>query len=157
MCPDDALVKGEELGGEFHYHVLNTPKQWPMIHVTRNRLAEVVLFGQDQRFLTPLAINAGNEIMVNSTGEGEISVSKFAPHQADQKRVVSTRVDDVIRAIVELGGTYPDVVQAIQEARAANGLEGRFEVDALPEAGLKYEATPEEEPKDEPADAEKQE
>ncbi len=63
------------------------------------------------------------------------------PHEADQKRVVSTRVDDVIRAIVELGGTYPDVVQALQEAKAAGCLEGRFEIDALPEAGRTYEAT----------------
>jgi flagellar basal body P-ring protein FlgI len=141
MCPDDALVRGENLGGQFHYHVLNTPAEWPMVHVTRNRLAEVVLFGQDQRFLTPLLVNAGKEIMVTSTSDGEISVSKFAPHEADQKRVVSTRVDDVIRAIVELGGTYPDVVQAIQEAKAGGCLEGRFEIDAVPEAGRSYEAT----------------
>ena len=67
------------------------------------------------------------------------------PHEADQKRVVSSRVDDVIRAIVELGGTYPDVVQAIQEAKAAGCLEGRFEIDALPEAGRSYEATTDDE------------
>ena len=141
MCPDDALVKGENLGQQFHYHVLNTPAQWPMVHVTRNRVAEVVLFGQDQHFLTPLLVSAGKEIMVTSTNDGEISVSKFAPHEADQKRVVSTRVDEVIRAIVELGGTYPDAVQAVQEAKAAGCLEGRFEIDALPEAGRSYEAT----------------
>ena len=140
MCPDDSLVKGENLGEQFSYHVLDT-KGPPMIHVTRNRCAEVVLFGLNQRFLTPLALNAGNQIMVTSTPEGEISVSKFAPHEADQKRIVSSRVDDVIRAIVELGGTYPDVVQAIQEAKAAGCLEGRFEIDALPEMGRNYEAT----------------
>jgi flagellar basal body P-ring protein FlgI len=148
MCPDDALVKGEKLGGQFYYHVLNTPKEWPMIHVTTHRRAELVLFGQEQRFLTPLAVNAGNEIMVTSTSEGEISVSKFAPHEADQKRVVSTRVDEVIRAIVELGGAYPDVVQAIQEAKANGCLEGRFEIDAVPEAGRSYEATLDEDGKD---------
>jgi hypothetical protein len=41
---------------------------------------------------------------------------------------------------VELGGTYPDVVQALQEAKTTGCLEGRFEVDALPEAGRSYEA-----------------
>ncbi len=143
MCPDDSLVKGDNLGDQFSYHVLDT-KGPPLIHVTRNRRAEVVLFGLNQRFLTPLQLEAGNQIMVTSTPEGEISVSKFVPHEADQKRVVSTRVDDVIKAIVELGGTYPDVVQAIQEAKAAGCLEGRFEIDALPEAGRSYEATVEE-------------
>ena len=36
--------------------------------------------------------------------------------QPDQKRLVGTKVDEVIRAIVELGGTYPDAVQALQQA-----------------------------------------
>ena len=153
MCPEDALVKGETFGEEFSYHVLDT-KGPPMIHVTANRRAEVVLFGLNQRFVTPLALSAG-QIGVTSNGhhvpsarserlvDGEISVSKFVPHEADQKRIVSTRVDDVIRAIVELGGTYPDVVQALQEAKVNGCLEGRFEIDALPEAGRSYEATAE--------------
>jgi flagellar basal body P-ring protein FlgI len=147
MCPDDSLVKGENFGEQFSYHVLDT-KGPAMVHVTRNRCAEVVLFGLNQRFLTPLALNAGNQIMVTSNNAGEISVSKFVPHEADQKRIVSSRVDDVIRAIVELGGTYPDVVQALQEAKTAGCLEGRFEIDALPEAGRSYEATAEEGDKD---------
>ncbi|MEI8371338.1 MAG: flagellar basal body P-ring protein FlgI [Planctomycetota bacterium] len=141
MCPDDSLVKGENFE-QFSYHVLDT-KGPVMIHVTRNRHAEVVLFGVNQRFLTPLVLNAGNQIMVTGNKEGEISVSKFVPHEADQKRTVSNRIDDVIRAIVELGGTYPDVVQALQEAKAAGCLEGRFEIDALPETGRSYEATAE--------------
>ena len=143
MCPDDSLVKGETLGEQFSYHVLDT-KGPAMIHVTRNRCAEVVLFGMNQHFLAPLALNAGNRIQVTNTPEGEVSVSKFAPREADQKRVVSNRVDDVIRTVVELGGTYPDVVQAIQEAKAAGCLEGRFEIDALPESGRSYEATKDE-------------
>ena len=66
-------------------------------------------------------------------------MSKFAVGQVDQKRIVSNRIDDVIRAIVELGGTYPDVVQALQEAKRKDLLSGRFEVDAVPEAGRKYD------------------
>jgi len=154
MCPDDSLVKGETLGEQFSYHVLDT-KGPPMIHVTRNRCAEVVLFGLNQRFLTPLAINAG-QIMITSNHEGEVSVSKFAPHEADQKRVVSNRVDEVIRATVELGGTYPDVVQAIQEAKAAGCLEGRFEIDALPEAGRSYETVVDDGAKDDEDKSEKE-
>ncbi len=66
------------------------------------------------------------------------SASSRRPN-GDQKRVVSTRVDEVLRAIVELGGTYPDVVQALQEAKAGGALEGRFEVEALPEGGRNYQ------------------
>ena len=130
--------QGRALGGQFHYHVLDVAGP-PMIHVTRSRLPEIVVFGAGQRLLTPLAVNAGNEIMVTSSGGDEIAVSKFTVQDGDQKRTVSTRVDDVIRAIVELGGTYPDVVQALQEAKDSGALASRFEVDALPEAGRTYD------------------
>jgi hypothetical protein len=138
MNPGDPLVVGERLGGQFSYHVLDAGGP-PMIHATRSRRPEIVLFGQNQRFLTPLAVNAGNQVMVTSRGRGEITVSKFSVDEADQKRVVSTEVDEVIRAIVELGGTYPDVVQALQEAEAARALPSRFAVDALPTAGRAYD------------------
>jgi hypothetical protein len=138
MDPSEPLVQGEYLGGQFYYHVLDTGGV-PMIHVTRSRLAEVVLFGRSQRLVPPLSFNAGNQIMVTSTEAGEITVSKFTVRDADQKRTVSTKVDEVIRAIVELGGTYPDVVQALQEAKAAGCLPGRFEVEALPKGGRTYD------------------
>jgi flagellar basal body P-ring protein FlgI len=140
----DPLIKGEDLGKQFHYHVLDVPGS-PMIHVTRSRIPEIVVFGPGQQFLTPVAVNAGNEIMVTSSGGNEISVSKYSVRDGDQKRTVSTRVDDVIRAIVELGGAYPDVVQALQEAKRCGTLPSRFEVDALPEAGRTYERIVEDE------------
>ena len=140
MCPDDALVKGENLGGQFHYHVLNTqaPADDPR-HDAPPSGSRALRRGP----AIPHA--AGHQCRQRDHDhqhrDNEISISKFAPHEADQKRVVTTRVDEVIRAVVELGGTYPDVVQAIQEAKAADCLEGRFEVDAVPEAGRSYAAT----------------
>ena len=86
----EPLVRGEHLGGQFDYHVLNTPGV-PMIHVTRSERAEVVLFGGAQQFATPLSLNAGNQIMVTSTPSGEIAVSKFSVRDADQRR---TRLDE---------------------------------------------------------------
>jgi flagellar basal body P-ring protein FlgI len=137
MRANDPIVMGEELDGQFSYHVLNTSGP-PMIHVTRSRRPEIVLFGKDQQLLAPLMVKAGNEVLVKSTPNGEIAVSRYAVDQPDQRRVVSRDVDDVIRAIVEVGGTYPDVVQALQEAKAAMALSSRFVVDALPRAGRLY-------------------
>ncbi len=145
MNPNDPLVMGERFGGQFSYHVLDTTGT-PMIHVTRSRRPELVLFGQHQRFQTPLAVEAGPQIMVKSTESGEIAVSKFTVRQQDQKRIVSNRVDTVIRAIVELGGTYPDVVQALQQAKSGGSLSSRFEVDALPEAGRRYDRVADDQP-----------
>ncbi|MBN1912491.1 MAG: flagellar basal body P-ring protein FlgI [Pirellulales bacterium] len=136
MDSRDPAVAGEWLGDEFSLHVVDT-KGPPMVHFTRSKRPEVVLFGHDQRLATPLLLEAGPRISITSHGE-QISVSRFAIGQADQKRIVSNRLDDIIRAIVDLGGTYPDVVQAIQQAKAKGILESRLEVDALPEAGRTY-------------------
>jgi hypothetical protein len=138
MNPADALVTGQRLGEGFSYHVLNVGGP-PMIHATRSRRPEIVVFGPDQRLLTPLALNAGNQVMITSRGPDEITVSRFSVGKPDQRREVSTRVDDVIRAIAEVGGTYPDVVQALQEAKARGLLPSRFEVDALPTDGRAYD------------------
>lgn len=138
LNPNDAAVAGEKLGDQFWYHVVRTEGP-PMVHVTKNRRAEVVLFGDNIRLKGPFAVEAGNRIMVTSQEPGKVTVSRFAVNEADQKRFVSDSLDEIIRAVVELGGTYPDVVQMLQEARVAGALEARFEVDAVPEAGRRYE------------------
>jgi len=138
MRRNDPTVMGELLGGQFSYHVLDTSGA-PMIHVTRSRRPEIVLFGKDQCLRPPFVLEAGNQIMVVGAESGQVAVSKFAVNAMDQKRIVSNRVDDVIRAIVELDGTYPDVVQALQEAGQKEALISRFEVDAVPEAGRSYD------------------
>ena len=137
MNAKDPLVLGEQLGGQFNYHVLNTGGP-PLIHVTRSRRPEILIFGGDQRLSSPLSVNAGTRIMLTDFSRDQIAVAKYTVDEPDQKRIVSNRVDDVVRAIVELGGTYPDVVQALQEAKQTGALTSRFEIDALPEAGRKY-------------------
>jgi hypothetical protein len=138
MSRQDPSVKGENLGGQFSLHIVEGSEP-PMIHVTRSHRPEIVLFGRDQRLSPPLAVEAGNRILVTASKPGEIVVSKFSVNEPDQKRTVSDRLDEVIRAIVDVGGTYPDVVQALQQAKAAGALASRFVVDALPEPGRTYD------------------
>jgi hypothetical protein len=138
MNKNDPFLRSENLNGQFHYHVLDVAGP-DMIHVTRSHLPEVVVFGKDQQLQLPLVLDAGKSIMVNGLSGGNITVSRFSPGAEAEQRVVSTRVDDVIRAIVDLGGTYPDVVQALQQAKADGALASRFEVDALPQPGRAYD------------------
>ena len=140
MNSHDGFLHDEFLSNQFHYHVLDVPGP-EMVHVTQSHLPEIVLFGKDQKFQLPLMLDAGKSIMVNGMKGDKITVSKFAPQAEPEKRECSTSVDEVIRAIVALGGTYPDVVQALQQAKADGALESRFEVDALPQAGRSYDRT----------------
>ncbi len=138
MNEHDPFVRGENLGDQFHYHLLDVPGP-EMVHVTRSSRPEVVLFGIHQQFKLPLVLEAGQHLLVNGLSGGQITVSRFTVGSEPEKRIVSTRVDEVVRAIVELGGTYPDVVQALQQAKQDGALLGRFEVDSLPEQGRRYD------------------
>jgi flagellar basal body P-ring protein FlgI len=138
MNDNDPLVRGEKLGDQFTHHVLDVPGP-TMVHVTRSYRPEVVLFGKDQHFSLPLVLDAGPNILVNGQSGDRVTVSKFTPGSEPEQRIVSTSVDEVVRAIVELGGTYPDVVQALQQAKQDGALASRFLVDALPEPGRQYD------------------
>jgi len=142
MRSTDPLIRGESLGGQFSYHLLDT-RGPPMIHVTRSHRAEIVLFGRDQTVRLPFVADAGKRILVNGLKGDRITVSRFEPGKEDKQRIVSNKVDDLIHAIVELGGTYPDVVQTLAEAKAAGALEGQLHVDALPESGRRPHRTAE--------------
>ncbi|HID75917.1 MAG TPA: hypothetical protein EYP56_07965 [Planctomycetaceae bacterium] len=139
--PRDPFIMGEELGGQFSYHVLDTTGT-PMVHCTASKRPEIVLFGQQQRLRCPFVLEAGNHILVTSTDDAHVAVSRFAVGEPDQRRIVNNQLDEVIRAIVELGGAYPDVVQALQRAKASGALESRFEIDALPKGGRVYRRQP---------------
>jgi hypothetical protein len=138
MNEHDPFMHDENVSPQFHYHVLDVPGP-DLVHVTQSHLPEIVLFGRDQKLQLPLMLDAGSSIMVNGMKGDKITVSKFAANAEPEQRVVSTSVDEVIRAIVALGGTYPDVVQALQQAKTDGALASRFEVDALPEAGRAYD------------------
>jgi len=142
----DPLVRGENLRGQFSYHLLETSGP-PLVHISASRRPEIVLFRRDIRLSPPLVLTAGRDLMINARRHDEIVVNRFAVGQGnDQQRIVSTRLDDVIRAIVDLGGTYCDVAQVLQQADAHGALQARLAVDALPKTGRRYERSDEDEP-----------
>lgn len=138
MNPSDPMIRGEKLRGGFSYHVLDAGGD-PMVHVTRSGRPELVLFGGEQRFEPPMVLDAGADILVNGLTGDEVTVSHFRPSKPTIKRTVSNSVDEVIRAIVEIGGDYPDVVQALQQAKREGSLKSRFQVDAIPRSGREYD------------------
>ena len=132
MSPNDKVLRGEDMKGLFTYHILDVPGQ-PMVHATSSHHPEIVLFGHDHPLELPLVLDAGPRILVNGLSGAQIKVSHFS--ETTQQRVVPNDVDSVVRAVVELGGTYPDVVQMLQQAKEAGSLQSRFRVNALPEVG----------------------
>ena len=140
--PADPFIQGERLDDQFHYHLVDT-EGTAMIHVAKSKRPEIVLFGREQEFQLPLVADAGKHILITGRGLSSdgVKVSRFERGKPDEYRLVSRSVDDVIRAIVELGGSYPDVVQALQQAKQAGALQSRLSFDALPDETRTYRRT----------------
>lgn len=137
MDPHDPALASENLGDQFSYHALAVGGP-PLIHLTRSFRAEVVLFGKEHRLKTPVVLDASQRILIKADTPDEVVISRFEAGSDVQKRTVSNSIDAVVRAIVELGGSYPDVVQALQQAKLKKCLSSRLEIDALPQPGREY-------------------
>ncbi len=135
--PSDRTIRGENLGNQFSYHVINGNGP-PLVHYSRSKRPEIVLFGADIFLKHPFALDAGPNIVVNGQQPGSVTVNKLALTGVDERRTVTNKLDDVIRAVVDLGGTYPDVVQMLSQAQLAEVISCRMVVDCLPQPNRPY-------------------
>jgi len=155
--PLDQTIRGEMLGdqfGQFSYHGISS-RTTPMVHITSKKYPEIVLFGTDIFLKQPFAVNAGPTIYVNGQSPGGVVVTRIETSGIDEKRTVSHRLDDIIRAVVDMGGTYPDVVQLLREADMNRVLSCRLEIDRLPEPDRVYRRQNDDEQEEEFAEEEK--
>jgi hypothetical protein len=135
----DPAIRGEDIGGKFTLRVVDSQAE-PVVHLTRRKQAEIVVFGANQQFHTPLVVSAGKRILVKAEpGKNVVTISRFAPGEPVERVEVSPRVADVIRAVSQMQASYPDIVQMLVEADSQHNLPGKIAIDALPRAGLTYQ------------------
>ena len=128
--PTAPLIRGDRLGDAFSIHCLDVAGP-PLVHCTRSTRPEIVLFGTEHSIDSGLRAEAGSSIVVVVEG-GKATINRFVAGEPDQIIEVDARVDPVARGIVQVGGTYPDVVQFLQQASAARCLSSRLAFDAVP-------------------------
>jgi hypothetical protein len=133
----DPVVRGETLNDEYALHVISSSGE-PMIHISRSKRPEIVLFGQGQRLEAPSFLFAGKHILIKRNNENTVVVKRFDTSGEDRQEICSTDLPDVIRTIAKLGGSYADVMRAIEEAKSKGLLAARVEIDALPRPGRIY-------------------
>jgi flagellar basal body P-ring protein FlgI len=137
------FIRGEPIRDQFTLHTLSTEGE-PMVHITRNRTPEVVLFGAKQAFRTPVALTAGRHITIRAaSGSDTVTISRIRVDSGDEIKTCSTRIADIVRIAGSLGATYPDVAQMLVQAERQGNIPGRLDLDALPQAGRIYHRTPE--------------
>ena len=136
--PEDPTIKGELLDKRFRYHAIATTGE-PLIHITRTRTPEIVVFGHEQRIKLPTSgIFAGKRIMVVGLENGDLKLGRFSPGEETVYESCPPTLDLLIRTLVKLGAGYAEVVQCLQEAQNAGCLECRLAVEAVPRPDRKY-------------------
>jgi flagellar basal body P-ring protein FlgI len=133
----DPTTKGEVLDTKFRYHVIASAGE-PLVHVTRSRVPEIVLFGHEQKLVNLKLLSAGKRIMINPLDSGELKAGRYEPGQETVYETFPPELDKLIRAIVKLGGGYSEVIECLQEARQKGCLPGRLAVEAMPKPNRKY-------------------
>jgi hypothetical protein len=129
----DPLVRGEFLNDSFWLHRV-APDAPPLVHISSTKRAEVVLFGTDPMLRPPFSFLAGEFAVTATDGDQKCIVSRFPLHGDAVRSQCPLRLEDVLRAMADMGGTYPEVVELLQQAHQCQSLSCRVRCDALPQA-----------------------
>ena len=138
ISPDDPQIAGKNLAGVLRLHVVTSLAE-PMVHIARSQRPEIILFGSDHALRPPILLFAGKHIIVKDNPQHGLTVRRHATSDRDDvTEQCPPRLDELIRSLVRLGASYPDVIQVIEQAAKNDCLASRVVYDALPEVGRKY-------------------
>ncbi|MFO0929309.1 MAG: flagellar basal body P-ring protein FlgI [Gemmataceae bacterium] len=133
LNPNDPLARGEQLNDSFYVHRV-APDTRPFVHISTTKRAEVVMFGQTPRLKPPFSFLAGEFAVTATEDDTRCTVSRFPVNSPPARRPCSLDLDEVLKAMAELGAQYPDVIALMQQANTCDSLTCRIRVDALPQA-----------------------
>ncbi|WP_435018661.1 flagellar basal body P-ring protein FlgI [Tundrisphaera sp. TA3] len=115
----------------------------PMVHVSRNLRCEIVIFGRDQKLLTPVVLGSGGSILLNaSDGDDQVQLTKITSKSLDDpESKINCPLDlpEVIRQMAALQSSYPEIVSILMSASTQKNLAGPMVVDAVPLANKAYD------------------
>ena len=133
--PAHPAVRGARAGGAYTLH--QVPGDGPsMVHVSTDRRCEVVLFGSTWPLRGPLSLSLGTDYTVTvKDGDTSATVSRIAtkngePVSVDRK----CRADAgaVLAELATLGGGFPEAVDFLKRADAAEAVAGGVKFDVAP-------------------------
>jgi hypothetical protein len=132
------LVKGVFVNGSYHLHRL-MPNTLPLVHVCSVRRAEIVVFGEEPRLLPPFQFLAGDFTITADAGDDRCVVSRHPTNGRSMKKQCSLRLMDVMLAMADMGGMFPETVDLLQQASQCKCMSCRVVSNAMPRATNVYE------------------
>ncbi|APW61165.1 flagellar basal body P-ring protein FlgI [Paludisphaera borealis] len=113
----------------------------PVVHVSRSRRSEIVVFGRGQKLQTPIVLGSGPVLLNAALNDDELDISKIVPSKfgdADVKVRSSLEIGEVIRHVANMGSTYPEVIAILEAAQKQKNLPGPLFVDSVPVSTVEY-------------------
>lgn len=129
----DPAIQGEMLNESFWLHRTAAGSE-PLVHLSTSRRAEVVLFGKDSVLAPPFSFRAGEFTITSAREDTRCTISRLSVHQGVRRHQCSLNLEDVLRTLADLGGTYAEVVDFLRQAGTYQCLNCPVAVDALPQA-----------------------
>lgn len=128
------IAKGNFINQSFWLH--HVAEESPsLVHMSLQRKAEIVIFGQTPHLLPPFRILAGKEFTVTASAQDDRCTVSLFDRDSGQvaQRQTGLKVDEVLRTLGELGASYPDVVAFLQECDRTKCTTAQVRINAVPQ------------------------
>ena len=77
-------------------------------------------------------------LLVKSEGKDRIRVTRYKTGSDDKSVTCRATVNDLVRSLVQVEATYPEIVRALHEAKQKDNLRSRLAFDATPKTGRTF-------------------
>ncbi len=134
--PSRSIFESEFRPDDFYLHIVPS-ESFPLMHFSRARRPEIVLFGPEQTVNDSfLIIQPG--LTMKAGEDAEIKITQFTRRDGDKTVVCSSLISDLIREMVELDMDYGQILEIFQKAKTAGMLETKLVIDATPDPRRQY-------------------
>jgi Flagellar P-ring protein len=125
---------GELLGGSFWLHRVAGGTQ-RLVAFAGDTRAEVVLFGDGIALAAPVRLLAGpgqEFALTFEPGADRCTVSRISARLGKRQKLCPPTLEEILRAMAELGGDYPDVIDLIHKLDERGGLNAAVRLNTAP-------------------------
>ena len=131
------LARGVLLGEETLYTEIASANS--MVAVSLEEYPEIAVFGENPILQIPATVTMPSGVTLESDGIVNARVRRTNSQGVNQMSIVPSDLRSILFAIDELGGTYNDMVQLLDEASTSGWLPYDLALNPRPHAGRKFE------------------
>ncbi|QEG21579.1 flagellar basal body P-ring protein FlgI [Mariniblastus fucicola] len=132
--PDHPLVYGRKFK-DFFLHSVPVESS-PMVHFSRSKRPEVVVFGDARVSDDFLYVETGTTI--RSAGTGKLKLIHYSKDHGREETVCSTEIGDLIETLANHDFTYGRILKIFRGAKKDETMVARLVVDAIPGNDREY-------------------